>query len=207
MNKKHRRLPRLLIIGAILLALLTASAFAILSAYNRSPPEHTFKPADEIDPSINETFDGINKENVTVSVSNTKYAVYVRAAIVVNWEENGKDADGKKTVTSTDTGIFHATAPKLDTDYTLNLNDTDWFKGSDGFYYHKAMVNSNGTTEALINSCQRVATAPTGYHLDVQIIAQTIQALGTTDADDTPAVTNAWGIAVDSSGNLVEPTP
>ena len=210
MNKKHRRLPRLLIIGAVLLALLTANAFAILSAYNRSPPEHTFKPAEETDPSILEgsdgnTFNGIMKEQVKVDVGDPGYAVYVRAAIVVNWEQNGDENKNH----------FHATAPVAGTDYTISLNtgaDDPWFLGTDGFYYHKAMVSS-GATSNLIETCKVVSgKAPDGYHLDVKIIAQTIQALGTTDAVDangnpTPAVEDAWKVVtVDNNLNLTPKT-
>ncbi len=195
MKKILQRMPRMLIAGIILLALLTISTLAILSAYNRSSPKHTFQPAPEADPTINDT-------SFYVNVGNPGYAVYVRAAIVVNWENAS--------------GNLHATAPKLGTDYTLNLNTTDWFEGSDGFYYHRAMVNSGGKTEKLIDTCAVVAgKAPADYHLDVQIIAQTIQALGTTDAvdangnpvDGTPAVTDAWGIGVDpTTKQLVSPT-
>ena len=194
MNAKKRRLPRLLIVGVILLAALSVSALAYLSA-STVGLVNTFEPATETDPGILEgsdgnTFDGITKEQVKVNVGNPGYAVYVRAAIVFNWEMDG---DGNEN-------HFHATAPVAGTDYILSIN-ADWFLGTDGFYYHKAMVNSGGTTEALINSCQLKdgAVVPGGYHLDVKIIAQTIQALGTTDADDTPAVTAAWGVKVDSA--------
>lgn len=204
MHMKKRRLPRLLIISVILLALLTVSALAYLSA-STGGLTNTFSAAPDSEPTIDESFVDNVKTDVKVDVGTPGYAVYVRAAIVVNWE---KDGDGNEN-------HFHATAPKLDTDYTLNLNDTDWFK-KDGFYYHKAMVNS-GVTSPLINSCEVVAgKAPTGYHLSVEIIAQTIQALGTTDNDvngnpvavGIPAVEDAWKVVtVDNNGSLIPITP
>ena len=161
-----------------------------------------FRPAVEKVPNILEgddgnTFDGITKEKVRVSVGATGYAVYVRAAIVVNWEENKEDAEGKKTIIA-DTGVFHGDAPIAGEDYIIDLNvetNEPWFCGADGFYYHKAMINSEGVTADLIKSCKMVTgKVPDGYHLKVQIIAQTIQAVGGTDADNTPAVTDAWKV-------------
>lgn len=219
MHKKKRRLPRLLIVGVILLALLSVSALAYLSA-STSGLVNTFEPAKETDPGIKETVNDplTVKENVYVDVGNPGYAVYVRAAIVVNWEENGIDASGNKTII-TDTGRFHATAPVAGTDYTISLNtatDGPWFLGKDGFYYHKTMVNPNESTKALINSCQleEGVDPPDGYHLDVKIVAQTIQALGTTDNDahgkpvavGTPAVEDAWKVVTVGSNNELIPT-
>lgn len=195
MKKILRRAPRMLLLGGILSALLAVSVLAYLSASTGSVT-NTFTPAGETDPTIQETFEDNIKTNVAVNVGDPGYAVYVRAAIVVNWEKD----DSENT--------FLATAPVAGTDYTISLNtetDDPWFLVSGGFYYHKAMVHS-GDTKILINSCKLKdgVSAPEGYHLDVQIIAQTIQALGTTDVGDTPAVTDAWGITV-SNGQLVPP--
>lgn len=198
MKKILLRVPRMLLVGCILLVVLVVSALAYLSASTGSLT-NTFNPAGETDPTINETFENNVKTNVAVNVGNPGYAVYVRAAIVVNWEEDGKE------------GTYHATAPVAGTDYAINLNiadDDPWFLGSDGFYYHKAMVNS-GATSNLIETCEVVAgKAPTGYHLNVEIVAQTIQALGTTDVGDTPAVEDAWKVVtVDNNGSLIPITP
>lgn len=202
-----RRMPRILIISACVIALLSISVMAYLST-STDGVSNIFRPADEKTPNILEgddgnPFDGITKEKVRVDVGATGYAVYVRAVIVVNWEENKEDIEGKKTIIG-DTGIFHGDAPVAGEDYIINLNtepSAPWFRGADGFYYHKTMINSEGATADLIESCQVVTgKAPDGYHLDVQIVAQTIQALGGTDEDNTPAVTDAWKVvAVDSN--------
>lgn len=202
MKKILLRVPRILIVGVILLILLAGSALAYLFSSTREGATSNFTPAKDSDPTINDT-------SFYVNVGNPGYAVYVRAAIVVNWE----DASGH----------IHATAPKEGTDYTIDLNaeaDDPWFLGDDGFYYHKAMVAYDGTdpnsqnTAVLINSCQvkDEAVVPDGYHLNVEIIAQTIQALGTTDAVDangnpTPAVEDAWKVVtVDNNLNLTPKT-
>lgn len=89
------------------------------------------------------------------------------------------------------------------------MNNTDWFyNANDGFYYLNAMVNS-GETPNLINLCYQTQAGPSdGYRLHIEVIAQTIQALGTTDVGGTPAVTDAWGISVDEgTKNLIDPNP
>ena len=201
-----RRIPRAVLVGILVAALLITGALAYLSA-SGGTVSNTFSPASDPKPTINENFNGTTKTNVAVNVGDPGYAVYVRAAIVVNWEK--KDS----------AGTYHATSPVAGTDYTISLNtaaNDPWFLGDDGFYYHKAMVNSGETTADLINTCTVVAgKAPTGYHLDVQIIAQTIQALGTTDNDANgdpvavgiPAVEDAWKVVtVDDNLNLTPKT-
>lgn len=207
MKKILQRMPRMLLVGVILLILLAGSALAYLFSSTREGATSNFTPAKDSDPTINDT-------SFYVNVGDPSYAVYVRAVIVVNWEEDGKE------------GTYHATAPVAGTDYTLTLNTSDWFNGSDGFYYHKAMVDSNSTTAKLINSCTAITPGPdvydengnleTDYKLNVQLIAQTIQALGTTDNDvngnpvavGIPAVEDAWKVVtVDSNGSLIPITP
>lgn len=194
--QKKRRIPLIswILLAVVILSLSAGSVVAWLSIPG-GQVENSFTPDDNLNPTITETFnenDDKLKQNVAVRVGDTGYAVYVRAAIVVNWK-NAED------------GNVLGQTPVLDEDYTLTLNETDWFY-KDGFYYHKAMVNTGGTTANLITSCQlkegitppvdTTVTPNVKYDLNVEIIAQTIQALGTTDTGDTPAVTDAWGVTV-----------
>lgn len=203
----HRKSPifRITVILCAILALTTITVLAYLSTTTGSL-ENIFQPAEQKDPAIKEgpdgnSFDGIIKTDVKVNVGNPGYVVYVRAVIVVNWEKNDTE------------GTYHATKPVPGTDYTMELKtaagDPWFYNDADGFYYHKAMVTDD--TAVLINSCSPIADkAPDGYHLDVQIIAQTIQALGTTDEDhpnpNIPAVQDAWKIEVENQ-QLVDPNP
>lgn len=90
-------------------------------------------------------------------VGNPGYAVYVRVAIVVTW----KNA----------TGQVYGQAPVEGTDYVIELDNTDWFEGGDGFYYYSDMVaydDNTMVTEALIEKCYQKAAAPAdGYTLHV----------------------------------------
>ena len=185
---------KLKILAAVLIALAIAglsvgAVFAYLSATSGSVT-NTLTPEQEQRPTISETFNDTVKSDVKVDVGNPGYAVYVRAAIVVTWE----DEDGN----------VYAQAPK-ETDYTLELGG-DWFKEGN-FYYHRKMVPSGEKTGVLIERCAQKSEAPADYRLHVEIIAQTIQALGGTDAGNTPPVTDAWKISVDSENNLVDPNP
>lgn len=192
-SKRKRILPVFLTV-LLIAAVTVATVYAYLKT---STPAVTNSFAADVDPdiTITESFKDDVKSNVAVQVGDTGYSVYVRAAIVVTW----KNAEN---------GDVLATKPVAGVDYTITLNDSDWFE-KDGFYYHKAAVPSEGTTANFIISCKPIAgKAPAGYGLNVEIVAQTIQSAGTTDTGDTPAVTDAWGVYVDSDGKLsLSPTP
>lgn len=189
-NGKYQKRPKgisliTMVLIAILIISLSAGSVVAWLSITGGQVENSFVPDEDPVPTITETFDDDKvKSNVAVDVGDTGYAVYVRAAIVVNWK-NAEDGNvlGQK--------------PVLNDDYILTLNETDWFY-KDGFYYHKAMVNTGDSTANLITTCQLKdgITPPQGYDLNVEIIAQTIQALGTTDTGDTPAVKVAWGVTV-----------
>lgn len=183
----------LLVIGAI-----AGAVYAYLSATS-GPVNNQMTVAPYPTIHIQETFTtdpdtgNLVKENVCVNVGDPGYAVYVRAAIVITWQ----DEDGN----------VYWEMPKKDVHYRLDFNTSDWFQGSDGYYYYFNIVDSGDITTKLITSCYQIGESPVkGYTLRVEIIAQTIQALGTTDNGDIPAVTDAWGIAVDDNKNLVKPT-
>ena len=189
-SKRKRILPVILAVTFVL-AVTVATVYAYLSA-STNTVSNSFSA--DVDPvlSITETFEDNVKSNVAVQVEKageTTYTVYVRAAIVVTW----KDASGNVL----------ATKPVSPTDYTITLNDTNWFLHTDGYYYCKSPVKSGEATPVLITTCAPVeGKTPEGYGLNVEIIAQAVQAKGTTDVGGTPAVTDAWGVTFDSNGNL-----
>lgn len=201
-SKRKRILPVFLTV-MLIAAMTVATVYAYLKT---STPAVTNSFAADVDPvlSITEAFDKKTKSNVAVQVEKageTTYTVYVRAAIVVTW----KDASGNVL----------ATKPVAGVDYTIYLNIEDgegepepWFLHTDGYYYCKSPVKSGNATPVLIKTCAPVeGKTPTGYALNVEIIAQAIQAKGNTDdPSELPAVTDAWGVYVDSDGNL-SPTP
>ncbi len=195
---KRRRLTAAILTAVIILA-SAGAVYAYLSASSGSV-NNQFTADQPTHPSVLGEFAGTEKKNVKVDVGDPDYAVYVRAAIVATWE---KTVDGERHVYAVPpTG---SQEPGVG-DYYLDWNESDWFF-YDGYYYLKTMIIS-GATPNLIDLCFQQKAAPEeGYSLNVRIIAQTIQALGTTDDGDIPAVTYEWGVTVNPDKTLSPGTP
>ena len=193
-KEKLNNRQRAILITAVVILVISLSAGGVYAylKWNAGKVDNSFTHQNDLDPTIVETFDGNAKTNVAVNVGNRGYSVYVRVAVVPTWVATGSSDQ------------VHATAPVAGVDYTISLNTTDWFLGSDGYYYHKQPVNNGQTSSVLINECRPVAeNVPDGFDLNVKVIAQVVQALGTTDGGNVPAVQDAWKVVnVDSSGNL-----
>lgn len=194
---KKRRIPLLswLLIVILVIILPVGGVAAYLSAQTDAVT-NTFTPETAVRPSIAETMTNNEKTNVSVDVGDPGYAVYVRAAVVITWKDAHGNVLGK--------------APQ-DNAYDIEYNDSEWFE-HDGFWYCKSMVTS-GESPVLIKRCNPLAGhTPEGYGLNVEIVAQTIQALGTTDVDEShpkeiPAVQDAWGVYVGTDGKLTAEAP
>ena len=112
-------------------------------------------------------------DDYKVTVSNTNYAVYLRAAVVVNWDNNNTD-----TVLAAKSG-----------EYTLTSGD-GWVLHGDFYYYNQAVTDGTIGTPVITAS-----GAKDGYTLKVDVAVQAIQAVGQTDGDSpVDAVFDAWGI-------------
>ena len=191
-RKKARRMVICAFVAVLLVAAVTAGSVVAYLKINGGSVQNDFTVAPDHNPEVNETFDNVIKQQVKVDIGEPGYAVYVRAAIVITWKDESGNVLGQP--------------PVNDTDYVINLNTTDWFV-KDGFYYCINYVKSGDDSPILIESVKLKdgAVVPAGYKLNVEIITQTIQAAGKTDIGDTPAVTDAWGISVDSNGKLIQP--
>lgn len=192
-NAPARRVPLVskIMLFLALVPLLTGAAAAYLSAATDGVI-NKFEAETAVKPTVLETFDYKTKKNVSINVGDPGYAVYVRAAIVVTWKNE------------TDGNVL-SQMPHLGSDYSITTGD-GWQRGSDGFYYYLSPVSS-GKTKDLIVKCEPLGSAPeNGYALNVDIITQTIQALGTTDGDTPiPAVQDAWKVSVNTDGTLNVP--
>lgn len=177
MKKLNKKSLVLLVCVALLLTCAVGSTVAYLKDGTKTVT-NTFDPA-EVDIEIEETFDGNVKSDVKIkNVKNID--AYIRAAVIVTWQ----DDDGK----------VYATAPVAGTDYTITWKKDGWEAGTDGFYYYTSPVAPGASTGVLFTACQPVAgKAPEGYTLHVEILAQGIQADGTgaTTAQDAFAKAEA----------------
>ena len=192
-RKKHlaasenRPLPKkkvsLLLVSLVLIAAIAVGSTVAFIATSTEPITNIFNPAN-VTIDIDEKFENGVKTDVQVKNTGNTDA-FIRAKIVVTW----KDANGNVS----------ATKPVEGTDYTMTLNETNWFRGSDGFYYCKTSVAPKGSTPALITACKKAdgVTPPDGYDLSVEIIASGIQS--TPDS----AVKEAWGMTV-ANGQLTK---
>lgn len=136
--------------------------------------------------------DDIVKQDV--SIKNTGEAdAYIRATIVVTWQNEAGEVLGK--------------TPVLNEDYTLSINEETnentkggWKKGNDGYWYCiKADDVDDTKTAVLINSCE-VLTSQGDYTLSVEILAQAIQAEPASVVKSIWGDANAAGLAVIRAG-------
>ena len=186
-----QRSKKLLLIVAAALFLLVASIGGTLAwlTHKTDAVTNTFKPGY----SKVEVINGKDNEDTAKKVVQIRnignIPAFVRVAIVPVWR------DGDKIV-----GL----SPDQ---YTLTIGK-GWVE-KDGFYYHTASVPVDGATGDLIEAFSvqddKLGSEYEGLTLDLQVLAQSIQAEGVTEKN-IPAVTDAWGISVSDSGQLIVPT-
>ena len=174
--KLKSKKPLILLAALLLIFTVTAGSTLAYLVASSDPVENVFTPG-EMSGEIEEKFDGATKEDVSIEITGDADA-YVRAAIVVTWKNGaGGDIYGKQPISTTD--------------YSMTLNLNDWFVGTDGYYYCSSKVEAGEKTPVLIQSCtQQQACENPDYKLDVEIIAEAIQ------AEPKDAVRDAWGEAI-----------
>lgn len=139
--------------------------------------------APELETEIRESFDGKVKNNVRIA-NTGGVAAYIRAAVVVTWQ----DAAGR----------VYAQRPVAGRDYDIRWS-TDGWTSNGNYYYHSAPVAAGGETGVLFTSCTPRTTAPAeGYALHVEILSEAVQ------AEPDAAVQEAWGFVPGSGGGETE---
>lgn len=131
--------------------------------------ENKFTPAD-VKIEIHETFDGTNKSSITVQnvQADKNVPCYIRVKLVSNMQDDKGNVIGSAAIGE------------------VNLND-NWFRGADGCYYYKDVVNVGDATANLLADGSTIKLT-TGQV--VEVLAEGIQA---TPID---AVKAAWGEAI-----------
>lgn len=147
---------------------------------------NTFTPA-KVTTEVDEKTNGGVKSDVKITNTGDVDA-YIRAAVVINLVN-----DAEKVT------------PATTEHYTIVWSqNTGWTKDGD-YYYYADPVESKGTTGKLIDECKPTENIPEGWHLQVTIIAEGIQADGmdTSVPPSIPAVESAWKVVtVGESGAL-----
>lgn len=180
-NGSGGRKAALILSLCLIFALAVGTTFALLKA-NTDPVTNTFTAAKSKITIEEKTDNGIKSE---IYVKNEGTATsYVRVKLVMNWVDgNGNVVSGNNL-------------PKV----TLK-EGSDWFLGTDGIYYYTKPVALNGETSNLLKDHPITqGEAPEGCHLEVTVLAESIQAAPST------AVEGAWAVTV-VNGALTPATP
>lgn len=176
-NGSGGRKTALILSLCLIFALAVGTTFALLKA-NTEPVTNTFTAA-KSGTDIVEKLDGSQKTSIVVKNTGTAVS-YVRVKLVMNWVD--------------ETGNVSAEPVNI----TPSITD-NWFEQG-GIYYYKMPVAANGETTNLLQTPITQGTAPEWYHLEVTVLAESIQAA------PSKAVTDSWGVGVDSNGYLTQPT-
>lgn len=212
-----KRKNRILLVAGVVVLLLAGTMTGIYARYTRLSNEaaNTFSPAPVSNPEVSETFNGNEKKDVAIKVPDNGYPVYVRAKIVITWKKENPEypkysnqkwlvyykmpEEEHPVLGENDEPVYGDDGNAVrEGDYVidLNLKNDGWkYDNKDGFYYYTKPVDSGESTAILINSCtlSEYADPPAGYTLSVEIITQTVQAVGWTDDNTSQAYQDAWG--------------
>lgn len=177
-NGSGGRKAALILSLCLIFALAVGTTLAYLKA-NTSPVTNTFTAA-KSDIKIDENVE--NGEKSSIQVENIGTATsYVRVKLVMNWVDgNGKVVSG-------------GNLPEV------ALNESDWFVQDDIYYYTKPVGPKDSTANLLKDPITQL-NAPEGCHLEVTVLAESIQAAPST------AVEGAWAVKV-VNGALTPATP
>lgn len=179
-----------ILLCASLILVLAVSAGATMAYLTRdAEATNTFEQVNAVGPAVTTSQQADGTVKISVNVSNTDYAVYLRARVSGSW----KDAEGNVLAAPADNAFVFT-------------NENGWVEGSDGFWYYHDPVGTatpaDGSTavpaEVPFGSYTVVPnaapeTGETGYSLSIDVLAQAVQAA---PAD---AVTDAWGMQYDNS--------
>lgn len=173
-SPKKTRKPLLLLLSIVLILAIAAGGTVAYLVMESGTVANSFQSGfvtSQVNANGNGSFTVTNTGNVDA---------YIRAAVVVNWMDSH--------------GNVRGIGPTAD-EYTIGINSDKWTENG-GFYYYKDRVGAKQTTEALVTSFELTGTAPAGYDLVVEVVAEAIQADGDLDSDGTPAYQDAWGVTL-----------
>ena len=167
-NGSGGRKAALILSLCLIFALAVGTTVALLKA-NTAPVTNTFKAA-ESGTHVDVEDSGNEKTGVFVTNEGTATS-YVRVKLVMNWV-----SDDGKTISGEPVNI------------NVKYDTTKWFEQG-GIYYYRTPVGPNMTTDNLLQKDKHITEPtgkPEGYHLEVTVLAESIQAAPST------AVEGAW---------------
>lgn len=184
-NGSGGRKAALILSLCLIFALAVGTTVALLVAHTNAVT-NTFKAA-ESGTHVDVEDSGNEKTGIFVKNEGTATS-YVRVKLVMNWVS---DAD-------------NATVSAVPVDIKVDYDMDKWFEQG-GIYYYKTPVgprdSGNNMTANLLKAGSPITEPtdkPEGYHLEVTVLAESIQA-----APDS-AVTEAWKVVKVVDGKLTE---
>lgn len=182
-NGSGGRKAALILSLCLIFALAVGTTFALLKA-NTAPVTNTFKAATS-DTHVDVKDSGNEKTGIFVTNEGTATS-YARVKLVMNWVDKSGNVSAEPV------------------NITVRYDTTNWFE-QDGIYYYKTPVGPNMTTDNLLQKDKHITEPtegkPEGCHLEVTVLAESIQA-----APDT-AVKDAWKVVEVDNGALAPVTP
>lgn len=171
---QHKKQILLAVIAMIsLTAVLSVGPIYAYLKMISAPAVNSFDVSPAVNPVVNADYTVSVGDNSN-GADDTGYSVYVRAAVVVTWQNASGDVYGS--------------VPAC----TIPINTSYW-KQYGNYYYYNETVPSGGSTQAILTGAVTATeAAPEGYALHVDILVQTIQAVGTKNGNK--AVVDAWGV-------------
>lgn len=168
-NGSGGRKAALILSLCLIFALAVGTTVALLVAHTNAVT-NTFTAAKSGTDIVEELKDNQKK---SIKVENTGTATsYVRVKLVMNWVSD----DDSKTISATPVNI------------SVDYDKTNWFE-QDGIYYYKKPVAPGKITDNLLQKDKSITEPtdkPDGCHLEVTVLAESIQAAPST------AVEGAW---------------
>lgn len=158
-SRRTRKSAALLVSLLLLLTVTIGGTIAFLTDSD-GPLHNLFNPS-QVTTAVEETLDGNTKKNVYIKNTGDTDA-WIRAAVVVTWQDKDGNVYGQK--------------PAEGTNYDITWG-ADWKPGDDDFYYWTSPVTAKtGVTGNLIENVSPKGNAPAdGYYLTVEIIGSGIQ--------------------------------
>ena len=160
------------LIIALALILVLAVGGTVAYIFTQTDPVINTFTPTEAKITVYEETNSNQKTLITVKNISTGVPVYIRVALVANMIDKDENVTGAASVP------------------TFTLGD-NWKEGSDGYYYYTKAVPVGGSTGNLLKSPMTLSE-----NMQVVVLADAIQ------AEPTTAVTQAWGVTVDSNGSI-----
>lgn len=160
----------LLVLSLVMILSVTVGGTLAYLILDTQPVTNTFEPG-KVTTTTQEDFKDGGTEKKNVTVENTgNVPVCVRARIVVAWAKEGADGMEVLPITPTEGRDYAMTPASSAASYN------GWTKGSDGYWYCDTVIEAEGRTPELIDSCSPNVNGPDGAHLQVTVLSQAVQA-------------------------------